>query len=323
MTLLSGKGKAFVPHANEEESVKIYNYFAEKGGNFIDTADIYDDSEEVLGRWLQTKQREDWIIATKVRFQTGKGVNGLGSSRHHIIQSVERSLKRLQTDHIDLYQVHAWDIDTPIEETFRSLDDLVRIGKVRYIGISNFTGYQLQKTVDLVKYMGWEGIACLQPQYNLMCRSTEWDLVPICQENGIGIIPWSPLAGGWLSGKVKADGPAENSRVSWAQKAGWKPTDFDSHNTAQTWKIIAEVEKVAKETGKSMAQVSLRWLSQKPGVTAPIIGARSIEQIVDNVGTIGWKLTAAQMKALDDVSFVQPPYPWSEFWNTRRNLGLG
>jgi len=311
-----------MPTALESESVKILDYFVEKGGNFIDTANVYGDSEEVLGRWMKTKNRKDLIIATKVRGIMGTGVNDVGLSRKHIMWSVENSLKRLQTDYIDLLQVHMWDADTPLAETYSTLNDLVRSGKVRYIGVSNYLGYQLQKTIDLTKEMGWEPVVCLQPQYHLLCRSTEWDLVKVCTEGGLGIIPWSPLAGGWLSGKYKKEDaqPIEGSRVAWAESKGWKPTGWNSNKSKDvTWKVLDTIESISKETGKSFSQISLRWLLQKPGVTAPIIGAKNMTQMQDNMGAVGWSLTEEQMKKLDEASFVEPPYPFNSMWlNSRK-----
>jgi len=170
--------------------------------------------------------------------------------------------------------------------------------------------------------MGWDPIVCLQPQYNMLCRSTEWDLIKVCMNEGVGVIPWSPLAGGWLAGKFKREmnAPTEGSRVAWAEKMGWKPTGWSSKSTDTTWKILDTITKIAKETGKTDAQVSLRWLLQKPGVTAPIIGARSVQQLHDNMGAVGWSLTNEQMKELDDVSYVAPPYPFGEYWNNNRAL---
>jgi len=318
MTFCAGWG---MPSCDEEESVKIMNTFADKGGNFIDTADIYGNSEEVVGRWLQTRRREDFVIATKVRGMMGKSVNDVGLSRKHIMAGIDSSLRRLQTDYIDLYQIHSWDVDTPLQETFRALDDLVRGGKVRYIGISNYTGRQLQKAVDLVNHMGWAPVTCLQPQYNLLCRTTEWDLIPLCLEEGLGVIPWSPLAGGWLTGKFKKETevPTEGSRVAWAEKVGWKHTGWKSkQEDERTWDILETLAKVSAETGKSQAQVALRWLIQKPGVTAPIIGARSVGQLVDNLGCVGWTLSTTQMEMLDKASEIPRPYPWGDKWNYSR-----
>jgi len=318
----SDKNNWGLPTAVEKESVDILNTYAAYGGNFIDTADVYGDSEEVLGRWLQTVNREDFVIATKVRGRTGTTINDVGLSRKHILANVERSLKRLQTNYIDLYQVHTFDIETPLEETFRTLDDLVRVGKIRYIGISNFTGWQLQKAIDLVNSKGWEPIVCLQPQYNLLCRSTEWDLVKVCQNEGVGIIPWSPLAGGWLTGRVTRESVAaeSGSRVEWAEKIGWKATSFSGHANDKNFAIVDTLQQIAKETKRSVAQVALRWLLQKPGVTSPIIGARNVEQLKNNLAATSFTLTDEQMTALDKVSEIESPYPWNQFWNKEREL---
>jgi len=311
-----------LPTAVEQESVNILNAYTSYGGNFIDTADVYGDSEEVLGRWLQTVKRDDFVIATKVRGRNGPSPNDVGLSRKHILSNVESSLKRLQTNYIDLYQIHSFDTETPLTETFRTLDDLVRVGKVRYVGLSNFCGYQLQKAVDLVKANGWESIVCLQPQYNLLCRSTEWDLVKICTSEGIGIIPWSPLAGGWLAGRVskESSAPEPGSRVAWAEKVGWKPTGFTAHANQNGFEVVDTLNKLSKDTGKSCAQIALRWLLQKPGVTSPIIGARTVDQLKDNLGASGWSLTSEQMDLLDKVSYIEPPYPWNQYWNTSREI---
>lgn len=189
----------------EEDGHKILDKFVDAGANFIDTADVYSEgrSETIVGNWLKGQTRDQVILATKVRYPAGKGQNDVGLSRHHILKGVEDSLRRLKTDYIDLYQVHAWDNATPLEETLSTLDGLVKSGKVRYIGASNFNGWQLQKALDMSRYLGWEPFICLQPLYNLMDRSIEWELVELCQIEGVGIIPWSPLRGGWLSGKYK------------------------------------------------------------------------------------------------------------------------
>ncbi|PJF25548.1 MAG: aldo/keto reductase, partial [Phototrophicales bacterium] len=182
----------FGREADETTSCAILDAFAAAGGNFIDTANVYTRgvSETILGSWLAKQRREDWIIATKVRFTMGEGVNEVGLSRKHIVYAVEQSLKRLQTDYIDLYQVHCWDPGTPLDETLSTLDGLVKAGKVRYIGVSNFKAYQLQKAVDISRANGWEAFVCLQPLYNLLDRSLEWEIVEFCQTEGLGIIPW-------------------------------------------------------------------------------------------------------------------------------------
>jgi len=305
-----------LPAAEEKGSVEMLNYFSEKGGNFIDTSDMYLESEDVIGNWLSSKKREDFVIATKVGgtpypLQTGGNqLNRTGLSRKHMLESVEDSLKRLKTNYIDLYQTHISDPDTPVEETMRTFNDLVRSGKIRYIGISNWTGIKLQKAIDFSKYMGMEKIVCIQSQYNLLCRTIEWDLIPMCLENNISVICWSPLAGGWLSGKQSKDKAASGSRVDWAEKAGWQPTSFSSKSGDKTWNILDTVSQISKETGMTSAQVSLRWLTQKPAVTAPIIGARTIAQLKDNMECLSKELSTDQMKRLDEASSVGAPYPW-------------
>jgi len=303
----------FGREADEPTSHAILDRFVATGGTFIDTANVYGRgrSEEVVGSWLRGKDREPLSIATKVRFPMGEGPNEVGLSRTHIRASVEASLRRLGTDYIDLYQTHAWDAVTPLEETLGTLDDLVREGKVRYIGASNHTGYQLQRAVDLSRRMGWEPYTCLQPQYNLLCRSTEWELVPLCADEGLGIIPWSPLRGGWLTGKYHRGmaEPPHGTRSGESQNPtgteGW-----ERNANEETWRVLDALESVAAETGRSSAQVALRWLLQRPGVTAPIIGARSLDQLDDNLGATDFALSEEQIAQLNDASDVTPPYPY-------------
>ena len=296
---------------SEEDSHTVLNHFVVAGGNFIDTADVYagGKSEDILGSWLKTQQRDKVIIATKVRF--GAEPNDVGLSRHHILNQVEVSLRRLQTDYIDLYQVHCWDNLTPLEETLSTLDGLVRSGKVRYLGASNYTGWQLQKAIEISRHMGWEQYVCLQPLYNLLDRSMEWDLVPICLNEGLGIIPWSPLRGGWLSGKYRRgmEAPPTGTRVEMAEKRGWGET-FHDYNTEHTWNLLDVLYAVAEESGHSPAQVALRWLMQRPGVTAPIIAARTFAQYEDCMGATGWTLTDDQMARLTTASDKPLPYPY-------------
>ena len=304
----------FGREASAADSVLMLNRFAEAGGNFIDTADVYSQgiSEEILGRWLMEQRREDWVIATKVRFGMGAGLNDVGLGRKHIMAGVEASLRRLGTDYIDVYQVHMWDPHTPLEETLSTLDTLVRDGKVRYLGVSNFTGWQLQKAVDLSLHMGWEPFKCLQPLYNLLDRETEWELIPVCLNEGIGVIPWSPLRGGWLSGKYRRgmDAPPQGTRVEEAEAKGWSEA-WGVYNNEHTWTVVDTVFMLADETGKSPAQVALNWLLQRPAMTAPIIGARTMAQLEDNLGASGWALTTEQMEQLNNASDARLPYPYS------------
>lgn len=304
----------FGRESDEETSRQILDRFVAAGGTFIDTADVYTRgaSETIVGRWLKDKNRDDLVIATKVRFPMGEGPNDAGLSRKHILAGVEASLRRLGTDYIDLYQVHCWDSLTPLEETLSTLDSLVKSGKVRYLGASNYSGWQLQKAVDLSRHMGWEPFSCLQPLYNLLDRSTEWELLPLCQNEGLGVIPWSPLRGGWLSGKFRRgmSAPPEGTRVKAAEEQGWSES-WSAYNTEHTWTVLDTLFAVAEEVGKAPAQVALNWLLQRPGVTAPIIGARTLEQLENNLGAAGWSLSQEQVARLIQISDQQLPYPYS------------
>ena len=297
--------------ASEEISRRMLDRFVEAGGNFIDTANVYNDgvSEEIIGRWLKDKHRDDFVIATKVRFPMGEGPNDVGLTRKHILAAVEESLRRLGTTYIDLYQVHVWDEFTPLEETLSTLNMLVQSSKVRYIGASNFTGWQLQKAIDMSKQKGWEPFCCLQPQYNLLCRSTEWEVLPVCEHEGLGVIPWSPLLGGWLSGKFHRGmtAPPDDTRVKMINVTDHPWSAYDNEHT---WKVLDTLFATAKNTGKTPAQVAIRWLMQRPSITAPIIGARTMKQLEDNVGACGWSLSDEEMAQLDRVSAPPQSYPY-------------
>jgi aryl-alcohol dehydrogenase-like predicted oxidoreductase len=310
----------FGRESSEEVSYQMLDCFVEEGGNFIDTANVYSHgvSEEILGRWLKDKRRDDFIIATKVRFSMGSGPNDLGLSRKHILSAIEASLRRLNTDYIDLYQVHMWDPGTPLEETLEALNQLVSAGKVRYLGASNYAGYQLQKAVDLSRARGWEPFSCLQPLYNLLDRSFEWELLPVCEAEGVGVIPWSPLRGGWLSGKYRRgmDGPPPDTRIEEAAKQGWSES-WDAYATERTWQVVDTLLAVATQVEKSPAQVALNWLLQKPTITAPILGARTISHLEDNLGATGWALTPEQVARLDQASALPLPYPYESLAHQR------
>jgi aryl-alcohol dehydrogenase-like predicted oxidoreductase len=303
----------FGREASEETSHQLLDRFVEAGGNFIDTADVYAGtlSEEIIGRWLKGKRREDFVIATKVRFSTGNGPNDVGLSHKHILAGIEASLRRLATDYVDIYQVHCWDPGTPLEETLGTLDRLIRSGKVRYSGASNFAGWQLQKAIDISRHNGAQPFSCLQPLYNLLDRSTEWELLPVCQNEGLGVIPWSPLRGGWLSGKYRRGmaAPPPDTRVQTAEQQGWSES-WSAYNNEQTWRVLDELFAVAGELEKEPSQVAINWLMQRPGVTAPIIGARTLEQLECNLGAAGWALNDGQMARLNQASDRALPYPY-------------
>jgi aryl-alcohol dehydrogenase-like predicted oxidoreductase len=303
----------FGRETSEADSHAILDRFVAAGGTFIDTADVYSQggSEQVVGSWLKNQKRYDLVVATKVRFPMGSGPNDAGLSRKHILDGIDNSLRRLQTDYVDLYQVHCWDGRTPLEETLSTLNSLVRDGKVRYLGVSNYSGWQLQKAIDLSKQMGWEPFTCLQPQYNLLCRSTEWELIPLCLEEGVGVIPWSPLRGGWLSGKYRRGmaAPPEGSRVEKAEAQGWGES-WRRYNNDHTWDIVDALVAIGEQTNHTPAQVAINWLLQKPAVTAPIIGVRTMEQLEGALGASGWALSPEQLARLDALSDEPLPYPY-------------
>ena len=303
----------FGREADEATSRQMMDRYADAGGMFIDTANVYSagGSEEVVGRWLAGQNRDDYVIATKVRWGMGEGGNDRGLSRRHILSALDASLARLGTDYIDLYQVHAWDPATPLEETLSTLDAVVRSGKVRYIGASNFTGWQLQKAMDLSRHNGWEPFVCLQPLYNLLDREIELELIPVCRNEGLGVIPWSPLRGGWLTGRYRRDmgGAPDNTRVGDAGKNGWAET-WAAYDNDRTWGIIDGLDEIAADNKATLAQVALRWLLMQPGVTAPIIGARSMEQLEDNLAAADLELDEAAAGRLTKLSDNPLPYPY-------------
>jgi aryl-alcohol dehydrogenase-like predicted oxidoreductase len=290
----------------------LADLFVGAGGNFFDSSNIYNKgaSETMLGNWLKSRgSRSKLVIATKVFFPTGEGPNDTGLSRKHLFEQIDASLRRLQTDYVDLYQMHCWDASTPLEETLRALDDLVRTGKVRYIGASNYTPSQLTRSVMLSEAHGWARFDCLQPEYSLLVRSTEWELLPVCREQGIGVICWSPLAGGWLSGKYRrGQPPPPESRVGRADRWDDLP---DQREDERTWRIIDALIEVAEARDKTPAPVALNWLLRQPGVTAPIMGARTVEQLEANLGSTGWALAADELDRLSIASQIPLPSPYN------------
>jgi aryl-alcohol dehydrogenase-like predicted oxidoreductase len=297
--------------ATEIASFAIMDAARAAGVNFIDTADVYGQdglSERVVGRWMaERKAREETVLATKFRFRMAPGANGTGASRHRIVRAAEASLKRLGTDRIDLYQIHMQDIDTPEEETLRALDDLVRAGKVLYLGCSNYAAYRLVESLWASDRLRLERFVSLQAQYSLVARELEREHVPLTQRFGLGILPWSPLAAGFLSGKYKRGEKAPSGSRFASDK--WQQ-NYARYDSERNWKALAALEAVSKETGKSLTQVALAWLLAKPTVTSVIFGARTIEQLKDNLGAASLKLSSAQMKALDDASAIELGYPY-------------
>jgi aryl-alcohol dehydrogenase-like predicted oxidoreductase len=297
----------FGREAEEKESHAQIERFLDAGGNLIDTADVYADgaSEEIIGRWLTSKQprdRERVVLATKGRFPMGDGPNDAGLSRRHLTAALDASLRRLNAERVDLYQVHAYDPWTPLDETLRFLDDAVHAGKVHYVGLSNFTGWQLQRAVDLAEFRGLAAPATLQPQYNLLAREIEWEVVPAAHANGLGLLPWSPLGGGWLTGKYRREeAPTGATRLGENPDRGVEAYGRRGR-IERTWDVVEAVRAVAKERGDSMAQVALAWLLARPAVTSVILGARTLHQLEDNLGAVDVHLTAEQTDRLDVAS---------------------
>lgn len=298
--------------ADEVAAFAMADQFVEAGGNFFDTSNTYNEglSETILGSWLKSRgNRSRLVIATKVFFPAGDGPNDTGLSRKHIFEQIDASLRRLQTDYVDIYQTHCWDASTPIAETFEAMNDLVRAGKVRYLGASNFTPSQLVRVNMLCQQRCWSRIDCLQPEYSLLVRSTEWELLPVCREDGIGVIAWSPLAGGWLTGKYQRNqAPPPDSRVGRADRWDDQPEQRENETT---WNVIDALRAIAKDRGKTSSQVALNWLLRKQDVTAPIFGARTSAQLADNLGAVGWSLSPEEMERLDGVSAIPMPSPYS------------
>jgi len=302
----------FGREADEATSRAITDRFLEAGGNFVDTADVYGKtpglSEEIVGRALK-ETRNKVILATKVYFPTGPGANDRGLSRFHIMQAVEASLRRLQADYIDLYYVHCWDKRTPLEETLTTLNDLVKSGKVRYLGVSNFTAWQLMKALSISERCRWSKFVCLQPQYSLVVRDIEREILPLCQEEGLGVAVWGPLGGGFLSGKYRrGEKPPEGTRIA-AAKEDWEEA-WSRRATEKNFGILDAVREIGSSRGKSCAQVALAWVLAQPGITSAIIGARTLEQLEDNLGSVGWDLTSEELEALDRVSRLEEGYPY-------------
>ncbi len=310
--------------ASEETSHRILDDYFAAGGNFIDTADVYSKgvSEEIIGRWLKAnpEKHKQAVIATKGRFPMGEGPNDLGLSRRHLDDALDASLDRLGVERIDLYQMHAWDALTPIEETLRFLDDAVRAGKIAYYGFSNYLGWHIAKAVHVAKASGFTLPVTLQPQYNLLVRDIEHEIVPACADAGMGLLPWSPLAGGWLAGKYERDKtPTGATRLGENPERGMEA--YGPRNAEErTWAVIDAVKEIAGKHKASPAQVSLAWLAARPQVTSVILGARTPEQLADNLGAADLELTKAEIDRLTEVS--TPPmadYPYGPQGIDQRN----
>jgi aryl-alcohol dehydrogenase (NADP+) len=307
----------FGTETDEPTAHRQLDRFAEAGGTLVDTADVYSGgmSEEIIGRWLASRPAavtEPVVLGTKGRFGTDDSPNGSGLSARHLSRALEASLRRLRVEAVDLYQIHAFDPLTPLEETLRTLDGFVQAGKIRYYGLSNFTGWQLTKAVHLARALNVAGPVTLQPQYSLLVREIEWEIVPAATDAGLGLLPWSPLGGGWLSGKYRRD-----ERPSGATRLGDDPDRgmeaYDRRGTPRAWEVIDAVQKVAGERAASMAEVALAWVTGRPGVTSTILGARTVTQLETNLRAADLRLSAQDMAALDAASDPRPAdYPYGE-----------
>ncbi|TQJ61362.1 aryl-alcohol dehydrogenase (NADP+) [Arthrobacter sp. SLBN-83] len=319
----------FGAEATEETSHAILDSYFEAGGNFIDTADVYSAgvSEEIIGRWLakRPEARDSAVVATKGRFPMGTAPNDVGTSRRRLTRALDNSLRRLGVEQIDLYQMHAWDPITPLEETLRFLDDAVGSGKIAYYGFSNFLGWQLTKAVHVARSQGWNPPVSLQPQYSLLVRDIEFEIVPAALDAGVGLLPWSPLGGGWLSGKYKRDQrPSGATRLGENPERGMEAWKARNENP-RTWAVLDAVADIASAHGVSQSQVALAWLADRPAVTSVILGARTTEQLADNLAAAELELTKDEISRLTQASQpetgVYPYGPMAQEQRSRKREG--
>jgi aryl-alcohol dehydrogenase-like predicted oxidoreductase len=298
-----------------EEAKRLVRISLDAGVTLFDTSNVYSNgkSEEILGQVLEGI-RDQVLVSTKATFKMGDGPNDYGSSRIHLVKQAEDSLRRLKTDHIDIYHMHGFDGNTPVEETLKTLENLIQSGKVRYIACSNFSGWHLMKSLSASEKYGWSKYIAHQAYYSLLDREFEWELMPLGIDQNIGTIVWSPLSSGRLSGKYRRNQPIPAD--SRAQKGG---AHGPALNEERLFTIVDALDEVAEETGKSIAQISLNWLLQRPTVANILIGATSEEQLKQNLEAVGWNLTTAQVKKLDEASDADPIYP---YWHQRQDTVL-
>ena len=308
-----GRGPLFSAwgKTNAEQAKRIVDICLEAGVTLFDTADAYSDgaSEEILGAALEGR-RNQAIISTKIGLRVGTGENEVGSSRSHLIGGVDRALKRLKTDYIDLLQLHQFDAKTPLENVLSTLDILVRSGKVRFIGASNFSGWHLMKALKISEQCGYERFVANQTYYSLAGRDYEWELMPLGIDQGIGALVWSPLGWGRLTGKTRRWQPIPASSRLHETAAFAPPIDAE-----RLFRIVDALEEVSRDWGRTIPQVAINWLLQRPTIATVLIGARDEAQLRDNLGAVGWTLNASQIKRLDEASAVTPPYPYYPYWN--------
>lgn len=290
---------------------RLIDICLEAGVNLFDTADVYSNgaSESILGEAIRGR-RDKVILSTKLTLRAGEGPNEVGASRRHLINATDKALRRLGTDYIDLLQLHHFDAQTPVESVVSTLDDLVRAGKVRYLGVSNFSGWQIMESLAAADRYGYSRYVANQTYYSLIGRDYEWDLMPLGQRQGLGAIVWSPLGWGRLTGKIRRDLPLPaTSRLH--ETESFAPPVRDAY----LYQVVDALDEIANETGKTIPQIAINWLLRRPTVSSVLIGARNEEQLRQNLGAIGWSLSAEHMKKLDGASAVTPPYPHYPYWN--------
>ncbi|MCQ4166143.1 aldo/keto reductase [Tahibacter harae] len=314
-----GQGALFSAWGSTDvaEARRLVDICLDAGLNMFDSADVYSKgaAESILGEAIKGRPRDQLILSTKATFRFGDGENQVGSSRHHLINAVDAALKRLGTDYIDLFQLHGFDARTPLEETLSTLDNLVRAGKLRYLGVSNFSGWHLMKSLGIADRYGWSRYVAHQAYYSLIGRDYEWELMPLAADQGVGAVVWSPLGWGRLTGKLRR-GTAlpESSRLH--ATADYGPPVNDEY----LYKVVDVLDEIAAETGKSVPQIALNWLLQRPTVSNIIIGARNEEQLRQNLGAVGWNLSAEQVARLDAASATTKTYPyWHQAGFSYRN----
>ena len=308
-----GQGPLFSAWGNTDVAGarRMIDICLEAGVNLFDSADVYSGgaSESILGAALKGR-RQQAIISTKLTLRSGDGPNDAGSSRHHLIDGIDAALRRLDTTHIDILQLHAFDAMTPVEQVLGTLDDLVRAGKVRYVGVSNFSGWQLMKSLAAADRLGLPRYVVNQTYYSLIGRDYEWELMPLGIDQGVGAMVWSPLGWGRLTGKIRRGQPLPAGSRLHETESFAPPAD-----TERLYRVVDAMDAVAHETGKTLPQIALNWLLQRPTVSSVLIGARDEAQLQQNLGALGWHLTSAQMASLDAASAVTPPYPYYPYWN--------
>lgn len=317
-TFGAGQGNEFMKAwgaTDQKEATRIVDMALDAGLNLFDSADIYNAglSEEILGKAIAGR-RNRVLISTKAAFQAGEGPNDAGTSRQHLIEAVDGSLRRLGTDHIDLWQAHGFDALTPVEETLKTLDAMVRAGKIRYIGCSNYSGWHLMKSLAASERGGWERYVAHQAHYSLLAREFEWELMPLGLDQGVGTVVWSALAGGKLGGKVGRGRPAPEGTRTAQLGDRWLPAAEED-----LYRVTDALEALALECGRSVAQIALRWVLQRPGVATVVVGARNGQQLKENLGAVEFSLTPEQMARLDKASEKKPIYPYWHQWSFDRN----